>query len=189
MRRGRRVRPGAASWGRVTSRTSVSSDGMGIDPRQAGADDVAAIHALRRSLEDWMAERGIDQWPVGSVPVERVAAQVADGQWWVVQDDEGVVAAVRLLATDPEYWGDEDTPALYVHGLMVDRRASGSGLGRAIVEWADSRARAAGVTWLRLDHRLSNPHLDDVYRSWGFEPVGVTDRPGYDVVLMQRPLT
>ena len=43
------------------------------------------------------------------------------------------------------------------------------------------------MTWLRLDHRASNPHLDDVYRSWGFEPVGVTDRPGFEVVLMQRP--
>ncbi len=162
---------------------------MSTEPRQAGTDDVVAIHALRRSLEDWMAARGIDQWPVGSVPLERIAAQVADGQWWVVRDDDGVVAAVRLVGTDPEYWGDDDASALYVHGLMVGRRASGSGLGRALVEWADSRARAAGVTWLRLDHRASNPHLDNVYRSWGFEPVAQTGRPGFEVVLMQRPLT
>ncbi len=159
-----------------------------MTPEQAVAADAAAIHALRRSLEDWMAARGIDQWPVGSMPLERVAAQVADGQWWVVRDDEGVVASARVVTSDPEYWGDDDAPALYVHGLMVDRRASGSGLGRALVEWADARAREAGASWLRLDHRSSNQHLDDVYRSWGFEPVGVTDRPGFEVVLMQRPL-
>ncbi|WP_019135660.1 GNAT family N-acetyltransferase [Cellulomonas massiliensis] len=161
---------------------------MTVTPEQAVAADAAAIHALRRSLEDWMAARGIDQWPVGSMPLERVAAQVADGQWWVVRDDEGVVASARVVTSDPEYWGDDDAPALYVHGLMVDRRASGSGLGRALVEWADARAREAGASWLRLDHRSSNQHLDDVYRSWGFEPVGVTDRPGFEVVLMQRPL-
>lgn len=160
-----------------------------MDPRLAGPEDAAAIHALRRSLEDWMAARGVDQWPVGSLPSERIAAQVADGQWWVQDDGEGVRGCLRLVSPDVDYWGDDDTPALYVHGLMVARRASGSRLGRALIEWADARARAAGLQWLRLDHRASNEHLDDIYRSWGFERVGVTDRPGFEVVLMQRPLT
>lgn len=160
---------------------------MSIAPVLATPDDVAPIRALRRSLEEWMASRGVDQWPVGSgAPAERVAAQVERGEWWVVRDDEGVVASVRLVRSDPEYWGDDDAPALYVHGLMVDRRASGSGLGRALVEWAFARAQDAGATWLRLDHRASNPHLADVYRSFGFEPVAETDRPGFLVVLMQR---
>ena len=159
---------------------------MDVHPQQATPADAPAIHELRRSLEEWMAARGIDQWPVGSVPLERVAAQVAAGDWWLVRDDEGVRGTVRVITPDPEYWGDDDTPALYVHGLMVARRATGTGLGRALVEWAGERARAAGVTWLRLDHRASNPLLDDLYRSWGFEAVAVTDRPGFEVVLRQR---
>ena len=161
---------------------------MDVTPQQATAADAPRIHALRRTLEDWMAARGIDQWPVGSVPAERIAAQVARGEWWVVRDDEGLLGSVRVIARDPEYWGDDDTGALYVHGLMVARRASGTGLGRALVEWVGERARDAGVTWLRLDHRASNPHLDDVYAAWGFEHVGLTDRPGFEVVLMQRPV-
>ncbi|WP_245530268.1 GNAT family N-acetyltransferase [Cellulomonas flavigena] len=159
---------------------------MNVHPEHATPDDVPAIHALRRSLEEWMAARGIDQWPVGSVPLERIAAQVAAGDWWVVRDDAGVRGSLRVIPSDPEYWGDDDTPALYVHGLMVARRATGTGLGRALVEWAGQRARDAGATWLRLDHRASNPHLDDLYRSWGFEAVDVTGRPGFEVVLMQR---
>ncbi|AEI13638.1 nucleoside/nucleotide kinase family protein [Cellulomonas gilvus] len=158
----------------------------GMTPRPAGPGDVAAVHALRRDLEEWMAERGIDQWPVGSLPRERVAAQVAAGQWWVVEDDEGVLATVRVVPADPEYWGEDTTPALYVHGLMVARRAGGRGLGRALVEWAHARAQRAGAVWLRLDHRASNPHLDALYRSWGFEAVGESERPGFRVVLMQR---
>lgn len=164
----------------------VASGGVDVLPEQATGADAAAIHALRRTLEDWMAQRGIDQWPPGSVPAERIAAQVAAGQWWVVRDAAGLLGTVRVVDTDPEYWGEDDASALYVHGLMVDRRASGTGLGRALVEWVGQRARNAGATWLRLDHRASNPHLDDVYRSWGFEPVRLTDRPGFDVVLMQR---
>ncbi|NYI58744.1 GNAT family N-acetyltransferase [Cellulomonas soli] len=162
---------------------------MTDDPELATADEVPAIHALRRGLEDWLAARGVDQWPVGSLPYERVAAQVADGQWWVVRDELGLLGTMRLVWTDPDYWGEDDTPALYVHGLMVDRRASGTRLGPALVAWADARARTAGVPWLRLDHRASNEHLDAMYRSWGFEPVRVSDRPGFAVVLMQRPCT
>lgn len=157
-----------------------------LRPTLATPDDVDAVHGLRRDLEDWMAARGVVQWPVGSLPRERVAAQVADGQWWVVRDADGVRGTVRVLRHDPDFWGDDDAPALYVHGLMVARRASGTGLGRALVEWVAGRAHDAGVTWLRLDHRASNPHLDDVYRSWGFEAVAETDRPGFAVVLMQR---
>lgn len=160
---------------------------MSVQPERATTADVDAVHALRRALEDWMAERGIDQWPVGSLPLERVAAQVADGQWRVVRDADGLLGTLRVLRTDPEYWGEDDTPALYVHGLMVARRASGTGLGRALLEWAHREAERAGAQWLRLDHRESNPVLDARYRSWGFEPVGVTDRPGFRVVLMQRP--
>lgn len=134
-----------------------------------------------------MAERGVDQWGVGSMPAQRVAHEVADGQWWVVQDDAGLLGAVRLVGSDPTYWGEDDTPALYLHGLMVARRGTGTGLGRGLTEWAVSRARELGAPWLRLDHRESNPFLDDLYRSWGFEEVGRTDRPGFRVVLMQRP--
>ncbi len=161
---------------------------MAVEPALARAADVDEIFALRRRLEEWMAAHGIDQWPVGSLPRERIATQAADGQWWVVRDDDGVVATARLVWADPEYWGDDDAPALYVHGLMVDRRARGAGHGRALVEWADSLARGRGVDWLRLDHRESNPHLDDLYRSWGFEPVRLSGLPGFLVVLMQRPL-
>ena len=160
---------------------------MSVHPERATTTDVESVHALRRALEDWMAERGIDQWLIGSLPLERVAAQVADGQWWVVRDGDGLLGTLRVVRADPEYWGEDDTPALYVHGLMVDRRASGTGLGRALLEWAHGEAERAGAQWLRLDHRESNPVLDARYRSWGFEPVGVTDRPGFAVVLMQRP--
>ncbi|WP_448630794.1 GNAT family N-acetyltransferase [Cellulomonas soli] len=156
-------------------------------PSPAAAADVPAIHALRRSLEGWMADHGIEQWPAGSLPRERVAAQVVDGQWWVVRDAaQDVVATVRVVRSDPEYWGDADAPAVYVHGLMVARRAAGEGLGRALVEWAAGVAAREGLPWVRLDHRASNPTLDALYRSWGFEPVGVSDRPGFTVVLMQR---
>jgi GNAT superfamily N-acetyltransferase len=160
-----------------------------VSPVPATAADVDAIHALRRSLEDWMAAHGTVQWPPGSLPPERIAAQVEAGQWHVLRDDDGVLlATARLLWTDPDFWGDDDTPAVYVHGLMVDRRAAGQGLGGALLDWAAARGRAAGVGLLRLDCRTTNPVLRRYYEAYGFRAVGQRDFADFSCTLLELDL-
>ena len=154
--------------------------------RPATANDIDAIHALRRSLEDWMAARGTVQWPQGSLPRERVAAQVDAGQWHVLPDDDlGVAATVRLLWSDPDFWGDDDTPAVYVHGLMVDRRAAGRGLGTALLDWAAARGRESGVELFRLDCRTTNPALRTYYEGYGVRAVGQVDFDDFSCTLLE----
>lgn len=160
-----------------------------MTPVPAQPADVDDIHALRRSLEDWMAERAVDQWPRGSLPRERVEAQVAAGEWWVVRDDDGLVATIRLLWSDPDFWGADPTPAAYVHGLMVARRRSGDGLGTALLDWAAASGRASGVGLFRLDCRASNPALRRYYEGQGFAVVGERDFGTHRNTLLERPLT
>lgn len=163
---------------------------MNFDPpRPATAADVDDIHALRRSLEDWMAAHGTVQWPQGSLPRERVAAQVDAGEWHVVRDEAiGLVGTVRLLWSDPDFWGDDPTPAVYVHGLMVDRRAAGHGLGTALLDWAAARGRDAGVGLFRLDCRTTNPVLRTYYEGYGFRAVGQQDFADFSCTLLERSL-
>ena len=156
-------------------------------PRPAIPADVDDIHALRRSLEDWMAATGIVQWPQGRVPREHVAAQVDAGEWHVVRDEQlALVGALRLLWTDPEFWGEDPTPAVYVHGLMVDRRAAGGGLGTRLLDWAAERGRDAGVTLFRLDCRTTNPVIRAYYERYGFRAVGQKDFADFSCTLLER---
>ena len=155
-------------------------------PQPATPADIDDIHALRRSLEDWMAANGTVQWPQGSLPRERIATQVDAGEWHVVRDNLGLVATVRLLWTDPDFWGDDDTPAVYVHGLMVDRRATGHGLGTALLDWAAARGRDAGVDLFRLDCRTTNPVIRAYYERYGFQAVGQKDFDGFSCTLLER---
>ncbi|MET0788396.1 MAG: GNAT family N-acetyltransferase [Cellulomonas sp.] len=159
-----------------------------IDPTPATPDDVDAIHALRRSLEDWMAANGMVQWPAGSLPRERIAAQVDAGEWHVVRDDDGLVGTVRLLWSDPDFWGDDDDPAVYVHGLMVDRRHTGAGIGTALLDWAAARGRDAGVALFRLDCRTTNPVLRTYYEAYGFTAVGQRDFATFSCTLFELDL-
>ena len=160
-----------------------------MGPRPATASDVDAIHALRRSLEDWMSVHGLVQWPRGSLPRERVAAQVEAGEWHVVDHPAlGIGATVRLLWSDPDFWGPDASPAVYAHGLMVDRRLTGSGLGAGLLDWVAAQGRAAHVPTFRLDCRTTNPALRAYYERYGFRVVGRRDFDDFSCWLFELDL-
>lgn len=157
-------------------------------PRPATPDDIDAIHSLRRSLEEWMAARGTVQWPVGSLPRERIASQVAAGEWHVLDDDAGLVGTIRVLWSDPDFWGADETPSVYVHGLMVDRTRTGQGVGTALLDWARRRGLDAGVQKLRLDCRTTNPVLRTYYEGYGLTVVGRRDFADFSCLLLELDL-
>lgn len=157
-------------------------------PTPASDEDVLPIWQLRRQREDWLASRGIDQWRPGEIPVATIEDQVDRGEWYVLRDDD-VIAALRLLWTDPEFWGDDDGTAIYVHGLMTDLDRAGEGLGPELLEWAAAKGRQRGKTSLRLDSAQTNPGLTRYYERLGFLRKG--DRQVgdlFEVILWERPV-
>ena len=68
-----------------------------IDVRPARDDDAAGILRMRHAAEDWLAERGIDQWRPREIPIEVVRKQVARGEFVVANyTSNGRVAAAML---------------------------------------------------------------------------------------------
>ncbi|MGX5359835.1 GNAT family N-acetyltransferase [Kocuria sp. KH4] len=158
---------------------------------QAVLEDARAVHELRCQIEDWLGEQGIEQWGHGHVSRQEITEQIRAGQWYLVRGPAiGVAAAVRLLWADPEVWGADDTPAAYVHGLMVHRGASGRGLGAFLLDWAAERGRAEGAAVIRLDCVESNTVLRTFYRRQGFQEVGRRDfdGPWYSATLLEKTL-
>ena len=153
--------------------------------------DARAVHELRRQIEDWLDEQGIEQWGHGHVSQQEITEQIHAGQWHVVRDPAmGVAAATRLLWADPEVWGTDDTPAVYIHGLMVHRGAAGRGLGAFLLDWAAERGRVGGAEVIRLDCVESNTALRTFYQRQGFQEVGRRDfdGPWYSATLLERTL-
>ena len=158
---------------------------------QAVFADATALHELRRQIEDWLGGQGIEQWGHGQVSRQEITEQIQAGQWHVVRDPAmGVAAAVRLLWADPEVWGADDTPAVYVHGLMVHRSAAGRGLGAFLLDWATEGGQAAGAEVIRLDCVESNTALRTFYQRQEFQEVGRRDfdGPWYSATLLERTL-
>jgi GNAT superfamily N-acetyltransferase len=161
-----------------------------VVPVAATSEDVHDIWLLRRKLEDWIAARGIDQWRPGGVPVSLVDRQVANGDWYVARERGRLVAALRVLWSDPDFWDVPDSESVFVHGLMVDRTCAGKNLGSSLLDWSASQGRAKGAGWLRLDCSAANSRLREYYTKQGFQQVGLKKMSGglFEVCLFQRPV-
>lgn len=152
--------------------------------------DIRALWLLRRQLEDWIFAKGLNQWVPGEVPIETIEAQVEAGEWHVHRQDGVVIAALRVLWQDPDFWGPDDGRGVYVHGLMVDRGHAKQRLGQRLLDWAGSHGAAQGRSELRLDCAADNLELCHYYGSRGFAAAGaMTFENGLNAVtLWRRPL-
>jgi len=172
----------------------------GPPDRAHGGHDALSLRAAAYVAHDgslygdralaWLAARGVRQWEPGEVTLDEVRRQVAAGEWHGLRDDDGPVAALRLLWQDEQVWGPQPAVAGYVHGLVVAGRRRGAGTGAALLQWAAHQARAQGRSLLRLDCGEDNDARRRYYAEQGLRPVGRrgTDGRWYSVVLLERPL-
>ncbi|MDV6271185.1 GNAT family N-acetyltransferase [Rhodococcus globerulus] len=109
-----------------------------IDVYPVHDDDAAPILQMRHAAEDWLVERGIDQWRPREISLATVREQIDRGEFVVAcyASNGPVVAAIRLMWSDPAIWRQDDAFVGYVHGLVIDRDYAGRGLGRHLLEWA-----------------------------------------------------
>ncbi len=88
------------------------------------------------------------------------------------RDDSGIVGTVQAHPA----WAPNQPHRADVAKLIVHRRARRRGVGRALVNEVERRARAAGFTLLTLDTVRGDP-AEQLYAAAGWERVGVI--PGY----------
>lgn len=162
-----------------------------IDLETATLDDVNEILRLRRHVATWLADRNIDLWQ-SPLPPERLIGWIETDEVLVQRDRGRIVGTVALLDRDPDMWGDDTTPATYVHLLMIDRSYAGQDLGGRILERVEGIARTHGAHYVRLDAGADLERLQRWYDAQGFERVTTRSLADggetFDVTLRQKPL-
>ena len=147
--------------------------------RLAMPDDAEQVILLWNEAREWLATKGTNQW---QYPVRKEAIHdgIKNATVWLLEDDSRPLATVTLDENaDERIWTAADIPqaALYVHRLVVARRAAGGDLGKRILDWAERRAGSLGKTWLRLDAWTSNQQLHAYYLRAGFQLVRIVNDP------------
>ncbi len=120
-------------------------------------------------------------------PQEELGERIDRGELYVVEEGGEVAATLTLLWDDPFFWGERSPDAVYLHKLAVRRAFAGRGLGKAIVEWVDAEAAAAGRGYVRLDCQRDDPGIREYYERLGFEHRGdMDDDSRFPVALYER---
>ena len=145
-----------------------------VELATATVDDLAAVLELRREIAAWLATRDVAMW---QTPIRRelVTAWIDQQALWVCREGDRIdriVGTIVLLERDPDFWGDDGTPARYVHLLMVDRAHAGQNLGGRILRCAEKLAQAGGARFLRLDAATDIEPLQRWYEERGYVAVG-----------------
>ena len=108
------------------------------------------------------------------------APLIADGAVSVVEDAEGGIAAILVLLPKPDH--------LLLDNIAVRPDRQGQGLGRRLVEFADSEARRLGYAELRLYTHATMTENIALYLRLGFVETGRGHDAGYDRVFMVKRL-
>ncbi|WP_433308075.1 GNAT family N-acetyltransferase (plasmid) [Actinoplanes sp. CA-030573] len=144
---------------------------------QAKADDLPTVLQILDDAARWLQDQGIEQWPARFGGVDdwrsaRIGRYVEAGESWLVHVAGEPVATFSVSTrADPDYadgWPDGPHAALYIFRMAVLRSWAGRDLGTRILDWASSRALAAGHDWLRLDCHRRNRPLQRYYEARGF---------------------
>jgi ribosomal protein S18 acetylase RimI-like enzyme len=114
---------------------------------------------------------------------EDYAPLIADGGVWMFEL-EGKVAALMVLEPDED--------CMLVFSLAVLPEAQGRGLGRSMLDHAETLARQAGFRALRLYTNTKMTRNVDIYARYGFRQVGEEPnpkRPDWRVFYMEKDIT
>jgi GNAT superfamily N-acetyltransferase len=162
-------------------------DGLGL----ASVDDVDEILRLRQQVAAWLASRDIDLWQ-SPLPPDRLTSWIEKDDVLVHRLDGRIIGTAAILDRDPDLWGDDPTPAAYVHLLMVDRSYAGQNFGGRILEQVEEIARTRGAHYLRIDAGTDLQRLQTWYHARGYEEVGTcvfaAGGETFEVTLRQKPL-
>ncbi|MGB9890702.1 MAG: aminoglycoside 6'-N-acetyltransferase, partial [Anaerolineae bacterium] len=126
--------------------------------------------------QQWLALRR-KLWPDTPIPAHlaEMEAMLADPEQnavFVSADDEGRLNGFVEVSLRSHAEGCATRPVGYIEGWFVDESARGRGVGRALVEVAETWARTRGCRELASDADIHNEAGQQAHRALGFEEVG-----------------
>ncbi len=148
-----------------------------IEIRLACSDESRAVaDCVNAAYEHYIARIGKKPAPM----LADYAALIADGLVPVIPGKGGVHGVIIMMVEDD---------ALFIENVAVHPTNQGRGFGRALMEYAEQRARDANRDAIRLyTHERMSENLT-FYRNRGFVEIERRTEDGYARVYLQKRLT
>ncbi|MBZ6077151.1 GNAT family N-acetyltransferase [Microvirga puerhi] len=145
--------------------------------RRAHAKDRKAIEAIvEAAYSGYVPRIGREPGPM----LDDYATLIADHRVHVLVDEDGIRGLVVLVL--------EET-AMLLDNIAVDPQAQGRGYGRALLDFAERRAREAGCRVLRLYTNEAMTENLTLYGRFGFVETHRAEENGFRRVYMTKLLS
>jgi ribosomal protein S18 acetylase RimI-like enzyme len=145
--------------------------------RPASADDRHAVEEIVTLAYVHYVER------IGKPPgpmLDDYGALIGAGAVHVLDEDDRTIAAIIVLLAKPDH--------LLLDNIAVRPNRQGRGLGRRLIDFAESEARRLGHSELRLYTHVTMIENIALYTRLGFVETGRGKEAGYDRVFMTKRL-
>jgi GNAT superfamily N-acetyltransferase len=163
---------------------------MNIEIRQARTSESDVVEAMLVEAAQWVDALGEVMWEEGELVSDRIAGEVAAGQFYMAVAEADPAGVIRFQLEDMLFWPDlpQDGTSAFIHRLVVRRKYKGRGVSTALLQWAVDHARALGKRHLRLDCDKSRPKLRALYEGFGFQFHSFRQVGSYYVARYEYPL-
>ena len=155
------------------------------------AAEAARILGVLRQDAQWLQKKGSKQWSAFLEGGEDIVAKrFAEGLVLLVERG-GKDAATMTVQMHDDFWDElgRDNQAAWIQSLGIAPPFMGRGLGRAMLKFAESLARAKHKDYLRLDVLDRATKLKAFYAKHGFKELGLKEHEGEKIRLMELDLT
>jgi GNAT superfamily N-acetyltransferase len=161
-----------------------------VQIRQAAPHEARVVEEILAEAARWVDALGVVMWEEGELDPQRIAADIAAGQFFIADIDGDAAGVIRFQLEDRLFWPDlPQHESAFVHRLAVRRRYKGQGVSDALLAWSVDRARALGKRHLRLDCDESRPKLRALYERFGFRFHSFRQVGAYYVARYEYPLS
>lgn len=135
----------------------------------ASRNDVDTVSMILREAGDWLRARGMPLWDDEELRPARLLPSRVQHRYCLARRGADAVGTARIQWADEELWPEATSgEAVYVHRIAVRRAAAGTGIPKALLDFADEVARTRGASCVRLDCDASRTRLCELYVSLGF---------------------
>ncbi len=141
----------------------------------AQKSDAEKVFSLIQDRIRWMDELGIEQWNKedywGVFPKSYYHKAIQENRLYVLKEPEtAAVVSAGVLSFQDWRWGDDGTPAAYLHNFVTALHTKG--IGGIFLKKCEEYIRLSGKKKLRLDCTESNLKLNQYYERHGYKAVG-----------------
>jgi len=101
---------------------------------------------------------------------------------------DGKIACIfSVCYSDKVVWGKRDEGnAIYLHRIVVNPNSKGHRHFGKVLRWAEMKAKAQSLPFIRMDTWADNPVLIDYYGSFGFKVIDSLITPNSEALPIQQ---